>query len=78
MLVRVLVGAGLFMLGYALGRSTRPSVPSYGQHRSARVSEILAAQNQPAGGAQAAGSRVAQAPDDGSGRDRGAPPSPGR
>jgi hypothetical protein len=66
------------MLGYALGRGTRPSVLVPGQQRSTRVSDMLAAQNHPAGVAQAADTPPAEAADDSSGKDRRSPPFPGR
>lgn len=76
MIVRILVGAGLFMLGYALGRGTRPSVLVPGQQRSTRVSDMLAAQNQPADVAPAADKTTAEAADFSGRNDPDAPPSP--
>lgn len=46
MLVRILIGAGLFVLGYALGRATRPVVPTPVEHRSRRISDVLSAQEE--------------------------------
>jgi hypothetical protein len=77
-LVRILVGAGLFVLGYALGRATRPSVLVPGRHRSTRVSDMLAGQDQPAGVAQAADMPTAEAADDSSGKAQRSPPFPDR
>lgn len=46
MLVRILAGAGLFILGYMLGRARRPTIVMPGSQRTARISELLSSHHE--------------------------------